>query len=107
MRVRASDLEVSGRLGERRRDARSGPVLGAFCPLCGSRVFHSRDKYGDTVNIKAGTLDDTAWLHPAGHIWTRSKQPWVALPKDGLIYSEQPPDKDAALIARWQAMLSG
>ena len=28
--------------------------------------------------VRAGTLDDTSWLRPTRHIWTRSKQPWIA-----------------------------
>ena len=28
-------------------------------------------------SVKAGSLDDTSWLRPVGHIWTRSRQPWV------------------------------
>lgn len=105
MRVQASDLEVSGELAEHKRSSPSGDISGQFCPQCGTRLFHRRAKYARTLNIKAGTLDDTRWLVPAGHIWTKSKQPWVILAKDALSYAAQPDDQDAALIARWQAML--
>jgi hypothetical protein len=30
--------------------------------------------------IRAGTLDDTSWVRPTVHFWTRSRQPWVLLP---------------------------
>jgi hypothetical protein len=29
------------------------------------------------VRVRAGSLDDTSWLRPTWHIWTRSKQPWI------------------------------
>ena len=36
-----------------------------FCPKCGTQVFWIGDK-GDTVDIFAGTLDDTALFRPQG-----------------------------------------
>ena len=30
--------------------------------------------------VEAGTLDDTSWLTPDAHYWTRSKQAWTPLP---------------------------
>ncbi len=71
-----------------------------FCGDCGTRLFHQRDRHPNVMNIKAGTLDDTSWLNPAGHIWTRSKQPWVIL-DEGLHYEGQPSDY-AALCERFQ-----
>jgi len=46
---------------------------------------------GSTVrNVRGGTLDDTSWLRPTVHIWTRSKQPWVPLPEGGRNFETQP-----------------
>jgi hypothetical protein len=50
----------------------------AFCPECGTRIHHRTDDVA--LSIKAGTLDDTAWLAPAAHYWTDKKQPWVRIP---------------------------
>lgn len=105
-RVRRKDLTVTGTLATFERPSASGPLTGEFCTQCGTRLFHRRGKYSETLNIKAGSLDDASWLHPAGHIWTKSKQPWVILPEDALTYDRQPEDNDAALIAKWQEMLS-
>ena len=33
------------------------------------------------MRVRAGTLDDTSWLHPMTHFSTRSVQPWVVLPE--------------------------
>ena len=45
------------------------------CPDCTSWVY-SMPRSG-IVRVRAGSLDDTSWLRPTRHIWTRSKQPWV------------------------------
>jgi hypothetical protein len=44
------------------------------------------------VRVRAGTLDDTSWLRPTRHIWTRSKQPWITLPAGDQIFAAQPAD---------------
>ena len=80
-------------------------VQGDYCPACGSRLFHRRDTYGAEINIKAGSLDDTSWFKPAGHIWTGSKQKWVTLPAGELTYEGQPSDYDA-MKRRWREMTS-
>ena len=58
------------------------------CPECGSWVCGMpRD---GVVRVRAGTLDDTSWLRPTRHIWTRSKQPWITLPQGDEIFEVQP-----------------
>jgi len=41
--------------------------------------------------VRAGTLDNTSWLRPTRHIWTRSKQAWVTLPDGDEVFEAQPP----------------
>ena len=73
------------------RTADSGRInTRLVCPECGSWVCGTpRD---GVVRVRAGTLDDTAWLRPTRHVWTRSKQPWITLPADDLIFEMQPAD---------------
>ena len=47
---------------------------------------------GALVAVRAGTLDDTSWLRPRVHFWTRSAQPWVALPEGDVRFETQPAD---------------
>ncbi len=73
------------------RTADSGRAVDcAFCPACGTRIYHEPTSRKDTLNIKPGTLDDTSWLSPALHVWTKSKQPWVPIPEAVRCFEGQP-----------------
>jgi hypothetical protein len=48
-----------------------------FCPECGTRIYHQTE---NGISVKAGTLDDTSWLKPDAHYWTKRKQWWVLIP---------------------------
>ncbi|MBE0705362.1 MAG: GFA family protein [Afipia sp.] len=104
LRVRSADLEIDGDLKTVRRIAESGASReGRFCPECGVRIVHG-SVGSELVNVKAGTLDDTSWLFPAGHIWVRSKQPFFKIDAGELYYPGQPADNYAALAERWHQM---
>jgi hypothetical protein len=54
-----------------------------FCDQCGTYLW---SKYyaspGDTLLVRVGTLDHPEAVKPDVHIFTRSKLPWLDLPKD-------------------------
>jgi hypothetical protein len=60
------------------------------CPECGTRLFgdlRPDGRYKGMVRaILGGTLDDTSWLRPTIHVWTRSAQPWVVLSDGSTVY---------------------
>lgn len=71
------------RLRTARLTAGSGKPHDVFsCPECGTAIY---SKYhaapGDTVLLRAGTLDRPETGAPDVHIFTRSKLPWVRLPE--------------------------
>jgi hypothetical protein len=72
------------------RTADSGRISTRLvCPECGSWIAGPpRD---GMIRVRAGTLDDTSWLRPTQHIWTRSKQPWVTLPEGDQRFETGPP----------------
>lgn len=73
------------------RQTASGHTLEcAFCRSCGSRLWHQSTGYVDTLNVKAGTLDEPVDLTNAVHIWTSSKLPGVAIPERALCYPKEP-----------------
>ena len=84
------------------RRADSGRMMDCvFCPDCGTRLFHNPHANAAITIVKPGTLDDTTWLDPVGHIWTGSAQAWVPIPADTVNYPAQPPDF-SRLVDAWQ-----
>lgn len=99
MRVPVDAFKLTGETATTgRADPAAPPVRGVFCPLCGSRLYHHRPGR-DTLNVKAGTLDDTGWIVAVGHLWTRSAQRGFRPPGGALVYDGQPPDYDALIDA--------
>src|SRR3954471_23304716 len=92
MITRAQDFVLeSGTLKEFERSSDSGRSLRcAFCPECGTRIYHVPGYLQGVVNVKPGTLDDTSWLKPTGHMWMRSAQTWLMLPENTPQHPTQP-----------------
>lgn len=53
----------------------------ARCPGCGTAVWSHYGGFTALTFLRVGTLDEPAALPPDVHIYTRSKQPWIALPE--------------------------
>ena len=65
------------------------------CPACGTWLCSGPKpdpSTRDAFRVRAGTLDDTSWLRPTVHFWTRSAQPWVVLPEGDQRFETQPED---------------
>ena len=60
------------------------------CPECGSWICGAPRSGSAMRTVRAGTLDDTSWLRPTVHFWTRSAQPWVVLPEGSQRFETQP-----------------
>ena len=80
------------------------------CSKCGTALW---SKYyaapGDTVLLRAGTLDDPAAITPDIHIFTRSKLPWLRLPEGAKAFPgfyEIDEVWPAESLARWKALVS-
>jgi hypothetical protein len=70
------------------------------CPRCLTALWGVRPDRPALATVHAGTLDDSAKLVPAGHIWTRSAQPWISIPDDVYDRHEmRPPDTAERLRA--------
>jgi hypothetical protein len=71
---------LSGQLKTFTRTSDSGrPVVCAFCPDCGTRIYNkARWLSDDVLNIKPGTFDDTSFFRPTVEIMTVHRQPWLA-----------------------------
>jgi hypothetical protein len=77
--------------------------IGRFCGRCSTRILGRPPKFPSLVNLRPGTLDDTSWVSPVGHIWTRSAQPWIRIPDGALNFPGQPEgDEFMALVRAWK-----
>ena len=73
------------------RDTDSGQKLEcAFCPGCGSRLWHQSSAASDTISVKAGSMDEPVDISKAVHIWTSRKLPGVVIPEDAERFTEEP-----------------
>lgn len=77
--------------------------FGLFCGECGSRIANGSTPSIGFLSLRAGTLDDTSWVRPAGHIWMRSAQPWFRAAEGDLLFDHQPEDYQS-LIERFAGL---
>jgi hypothetical protein len=95
-------LFTGGETRSFQRIADSGRTVTRWiCAACGTWVCNEAKPGtappGTVFRLRAGTLDDTAWLRPTVHFWTRSAQRWVILPEGDTRFETQPGDGAAWL----------
>ncbi len=61
----------------------------AFCPTCGSRVWHEHDPATEIITIKGGSLDEPLYVSHAVHVWVSRKLPGVMIPESAKQFAEQ------------------
>lgn len=74
-----------------------------FCGDCSGRVYGERDTRPNSVNVPAGTLDDTSWLVPVVHLFMREAQGWEQVAGEAECFAATPEDF-RPLSARWREM---
>lgn len=77
--------------------------FGWFCGDCGSRIAHGQSPSRGFLSLRAGTLDDTSWVRPVGHIWMQSAQSWMTFEPDALLCDVQP-DNYGPYAERFRAL---
>jgi hypothetical protein len=78
------------------------------CPACHTALWSDYGRRQALRFVRVGTLDDPTALQPDVHIFTRSKQPWVALPEGVPAFEVYYSTKDlwpAASLERRRAIL--
>ncbi len=76
--------------------------FGYFCKDCGNRIANGQAPPAGLLSLRAGTVDDTSWVRPAGHIWVKSAQGWIDFAEDDLLCDGQPTDY-APYVARFRS----
>lgn len=81
------------------------------CPVCKVALWSHYAGVGAKADfIRVGALDDPDAFPPNVHIFTASKQPWVALPTDAEAFAAYYSGKDVVRLygennaARWRAL---
>ena len=74
---------------------------GRFCATCGTLLWVEPIKFPGIAILAPGTLDDTSWINPVAHIWTRSAQPWTTIP-EGVLRFEGQAEDPMVLINAWR-----
>ncbi len=74
---------------------------GQLCAQCGTRLWGEPVKTPHLVVVQPGTLDDTSWVRPVAHIWTRSAQPWMVFPSEAVVFATHPEDP-MTLVNLWR-----
>ena len=106
MRLPLDGLEIEGEVAVFVRDeGKPTEVHCRFCPSCGVRIAHGRPG-GGAWTLKPGTLDQTAWLAPAGYIWTGSAQAGAIFDETLPRFGGQPDDY-GELEVSWARLLRG
>jgi hypothetical protein len=96
-----ADFTVEGDMIEGGFTQPSGARARLFaCPKCHSRIYGANDQRPGVLIIRAGTLDHNKDIVPDVHVWTRSKQPWIALPPEAKVMDTQPDTADG-----WTALV--
>jgi hypothetical protein len=74
------------------RPTDSGRVLDcAFCPECGSRLWHEyAGGSSEFLTIKGGSLDEPPDLTAVPHVWVKRKMPSVIIPDAVPQFQENP-----------------
>lgn len=73
------------------RAADSGRTLDcAFCPACGTRLWHQGREASETVSVKGGSLDEPVDLREAVHIWTLRALQGVVIPESAACFPGEP-----------------
>lgn len=85
------DLAIDGELDTGEYTQPSGAKSRIFgCATCKARIYPVNDQREGMASLRCGTLDDSASLVPAAHVWVGSKQPWIGLPEGAVTMDEQP-----------------
>ena len=89
--------------GWHHRSPSGAEVTSWFCGDCGARIYGSRKTRPDSMNLRAGTLDDTRWLTPVAHIFLKSAQPWIK-PAHGAECLDEEPADFIPFARKWRAL---
>jgi hypothetical protein len=79
--IRTADFRHDGAVEPLGRTTRSGrEVEHGYCALCRTPMFAHALVAPDFMSLRAGTLDDAAWVSPIVQTFVDSAIPWAVIP---------------------------
>jgi hypothetical protein len=89
------------------KTADSGRVAVTYgCGVCRTNLWNEPLASPDIYIVRPGTLDESSWTAPAGHIWTDRKLPWVEIDPALPAFAGQPASRQP-LYDAWDRMVEG
>lgn len=90
--VRSTDVVlVKGDFKIWSRPADSGGTIDcAFCPTCGTRIWHGNIAEETEIGIKGGSLDSPIDMSGAKQIWVSRKVPGIVFADEAVQFDEEP-----------------
>jgi hypothetical protein len=77
-----------------------GPsITNYWCGSCITHLYSNRTEWPGLNYVMGGLFDDTSWIRPCAHIFTRNAQPWIVIPTDVPTYATQPDQSE--LLGLW------
>ncbi|MGR3914718.1 MAG: GFA family protein [Gammaproteobacteria bacterium] len=70
-------VEISGKAASYSVTADSGnTVTRHFCPICGTRMYHTNSGRPGVLTLPAGCFEENDWFAPQVVVYTRSRPKW-------------------------------
>ena len=92
MPVAEAALAIEGALIEAEMPTLSGShSVHRYCAKCLTRLYNTNTARPGIAIVRAGTVDGSEGLTPRLHIFTSTKQPWIALPEGAPAYPKNAP----------------
>jgi hypothetical protein len=83
-------VTIEGRLATFEFETDGKRLRRHFCPVCGSAISITLDRYPHIRSIMGGTLDDKSKVKPTFSIWCSDGQPWLKLPEGIACFPDYP-----------------
>jgi hypothetical protein len=83
-------VTIEGRLATFEFEADGKRLRRHFCPVCGSAVSITLDRFPEIRSMMGGTLDDKNKVKPTFSIWCSEAQPWLKLQEEITRFPDYP-----------------
>ncbi|BCL69982.1 aldehyde-activating protein [Vibrio nigripulchritudo] len=89
-----SAVKVSGELKDYQRGSDSGrEITHHFCSTCGTQALSRTPAVPNCIGISSGVFDDTTWIKPQMHAYTKTKMSCIEIPEGTMAFDETPQSK--------------